>query len=122
MTSPSPVIEFFQDLPEELSDVSLRQVKGETGRRVVMMFKQLQALERFNSFTKQFSNSMRLLDEEGEITIEPNSVQFKFGGPEGDELERVEVQFDIDREDHWDRFMRFMHRYAAANGMAYQEK
>ncbi|PSB02571.1 photosystem II reaction center protein Psb28 [Merismopedia glauca] len=121
MSSTNPVIEFFQDLPEELSNVSLRKVKGATGRRVVMIFKQLQALERFNSFTKQFSNSMRLVDEEGEITIEPDSVQFRFTGPEGDELDRVEVQFDIDSEDHWDRFMRFMHRYAEANGMAYGE-
>jgi photosystem II Psb28-2 protein len=121
VTSPTPVIEFFQDLPEELSNVSLRRVKGATGRRVVMIFQKLQALERFNSFTKQFSNSMRLIDEEGEITVEPNSVQFKFGGPEGDELERVEVQFDIEVEEHWDRFMRFMNRYAEANGMAYGE-
>lgn len=122
MTSSTPVIEFFRDLPEELSNVSLRRVKGASGKRVVMIFKQLQALERFNSFTKQFSNSMLLKDEEGEITVEPDSVQFKFGGPEGDELEKVEVQFDINRDDHWDRFMRFMNRYAEANGMAFAEK
>ena len=45
-----------------------------------------------------------------------------FGGPEGDELVQVECILDIDREDHWERFMRFMHRYAEANGMAYGEK
>lgn len=122
MTSTPPTIEFFEDLPEELNNVSLRQVKGSTAKRVVMIFKKLQALERFNSFTKRSSNSMLLKDEEGEITVEPSSVQFKFGGPEGDELEKVEVQFDIDLDEHWDRFMRFMNRYAEANGMAYGEK
>ncbi|MGF1676496.1 MAG: photosystem II reaction center protein Psb28, partial [Rivularia sp. (in: cyanobacteria)] len=30
-------------------------------------------------------------------------------------------QFEIEQDDHWDRFMRFMHRYADANGMAYED-
>ncbi|MFM7909650.1 MAG: photosystem II reaction center protein Psb28, partial [Microcystis sp.] len=25
-------------------------------------------------------------------------------------------------DEHWERFMRFMNRYAAANGMGYQDK
>ena len=87
----------------------------------MMTFKQLKAIERFNSFTKRSSNSMRLIDNEGVINVEPNSVKFIFSGPEGDELERVECKFEIDREAHWERFMRFMQRYAEANGMEYGE-
>lgn len=64
---------------------------------------------------------MRLTDEEGEIRVEPTSVKFIFGGPEGDDLQRMECEFEIEREDHWERVMRFMHRYAEANGMAYGE-
>ena len=87
----------------------------------MMLFKQLKAIERLNSFTKRSSNSMRLIDDEGVISIEPTSVKLFFGGPEGDDLERVECKFEIDNPDHWDRFMRFMNRYAESNGMAYGE-
>lgn len=64
---------------------------------------------------------MLLTDEEGVISVEPSSIQFLFGGAEGDELQRVECTFEIEREDYWERFMRFMERYAEANGMAYGE-
>jgi photosystem II Psb28-2 protein len=33
----------------------------------------------------------------------------------------MECRFEIDLEDYWERFMRFMNRYAEANGMAYGE-
>lgn len=88
---------------------------------MLMSFESLKALEKFNSFTKQFTNALRLTDEEGTINVEPSSVKFIFGGPEGDDLERVDCKFEIERQDHWDRFMRFMNRYAEANGMAYGE-
>ncbi|MFB2981472.1 photosystem II reaction center protein Psb28 [Microseira sp. BLCC-F43] len=121
MTSPIPKIEFFEGIPEELSDVSLRRNRSSGVRSVMMTFKQLKATEKFNSFTKRSSNSMRLIDTEGVISVEPSSVKFIFSGPEGDELERVECKFELDREDHWERFMRFMKRYAEANGMEYGE-
>lgn len=121
MNSQNPQIEFFEGIPEELSDVSLRRNRSSGVRSVMMTFKQLKATEKFNSFTKRFSNSMRLIDNEGVISVEPNSVKFIFSGPEGDELERVECKFELDREEHWERFMRFMQRYAEANGMEYGE-
>jgi photosystem II Psb28-2 protein len=86
-----------------------------------MTFNTLKALEKFNSFTKRSLNSMLLSDEEGAISVDPSSVQFLFSGPEGDELKRVECQFEVDREDHGERFMRFMNRYAEVNDMAYSE-
>jgi photosystem II Psb28-2 protein len=64
---------------------------------------------------------MILADEEGAISVTPSSVQFLFSGPEGDELKRVECKFEIEREDHWERFMRFMNRYAEVNELAYSE-
>lgn len=121
MTATNPTIQFFEGLPEELSNVSLRRSKTSGVRSVVMIFNTLKAIERFNSFRKKFSNSMQLTDEEGVISVEPSGVQFIFSGPEGDDLERVECKFEIQQEDHWERFMRFMHRYAEANGMGYSE-
>lgn len=121
MTSQTPSIQFFEGVYEELSNVSLRRNRNTGVRSVLMTFKSLKALEKFNSFTKRSSNSMLLTDEEGVITVEPSSMQILFGGPEGDELQRVECQFEIEREDYWERFMRFMQRYAETNDMAYAE-
>lgn len=121
MTSPTTSIQFFEGIHEELSNVSLRRNRRSGVRTILLTFKKLKSLEKFNSFRKRFSNSMRLTDEEGEITVEPTSVKFIFGGPEGDDLQRMECEFEIEREDHWERVMRFMHRYAEANGMAYSE-
>jgi len=121
MTSTIPTIQFFAGLTEDLSNVSLRK-NPQTGKRiVVMIFENLKVLERFQSFTKQSLNSMLLTDEEGEIRVTPSSTKFIFGGDEGDELRRVECKVDIEQEDHWERFMRFMNRYAQANGMAYSD-
>ncbi len=121
MTSKTPSIQFFEGISEELSNVSLRRNRNSGVRTVLMTFNTIKALEKFNSFTKRFSNSMLLTDEEGSISVEPSSVQFLFGGPEGDQLNRMECQFEIEQEDHWERFMRFMNRYADANGMGYSE-
>lgn len=121
MTSQTPSIQFFEGIPEELSNVSLRRNRNSGVRSVLMTFNSLNALEKFNSFTKKFSKALLLTDEEGAISVEPSSVKFVFGGPEGDDLERVDCKFEIERQDHWERFMRFMNRYAEANGMAYGE-
>jgi photosystem II Psb28-2 protein len=122
MAAETVSIEFFEGLSEELSNVSLRRNRSSGVQSVLMTFKQLKAVEKFNSFRKKFSQSMRLIDGEGVISVEPNSVKFIFGGPEGDRLERVECLFEIDNPDHLERFMRFMNRYAEANGMGYGEQ
>lgn len=117
-----PKIEFFEGISEEVSDVRLRQEKSTGRRSVLMIFEKLEALERFNSFRQRFSKALNLEDSEGKIAVEPDSLRFIYGGPEGDDLQRVECSFIIEQEDHWDRFMRFMERYSEANGMAYQDK
>ncbi|NEO30419.1 MAG: photosystem II reaction center protein Psb28 [Symploca sp. SIO3C6] len=121
MNSQAPSIQFFEGIYEELSNVSLRHSPSRGVRIVLMTFDELQALEKFNSFTKKSTNSMLLTDEEGEIRIEPSSVKILFGGSEGNELQRVECALEFDIEERWERFMRFMHRYAEANGMGYKQ-
>ncbi len=121
MTFEPPSIQFFEGINEDLEDVRLRRDRSTGARTVLMTFRQLKAIEQFNSYRNQFSKAMKLRDAEGEIQVEPSSVKFIFGGPEGDDFERMECQFEIDRDDHWERFMRFMDRYAEMNGMAYGE-
>jgi photosystem II Psb28-2 protein len=117
-----PIIEFFEGLPEQLENVSLRQNKTTGLRNVLFYFKNMKATEQFQSFTKQFYGHLRLVDEEGVIEVEPSSLKFSFGGDDGDELKGAECGFEIHDEGQWDRFMRFMNRYAEANGLGYQEK
>ncbi|NJL48376.1 MAG: photosystem II reaction center protein Psb28 [Leptolyngbyaceae cyanobacterium SM2_5_2] len=121
MTAQTPTVQFYEGIPEAIDNVSLRQNPATGDRTVLLIFKQLKAIEQFQSFRSRFSKALKMVDEEGVITIEPSGIRFIFGGPEGDDLDRVECTLTIDREDHWQRFMRFMHRYAEANGMAYGE-
>lgn len=121
MASETPTVEFYDGINEEISNVSLRQDKATGARIVLLLFEQLKAIEQFQSFRSRFSKALKLTDSEGVITIEPSGVKFIFSGPEGDDLKQVECTLTIDREDYWERFMRFMHRYAEANGMAYGE-
>jgi photosystem II Psb28-2 protein len=121
MAAQTPTVQFYEGIPETISDVRLRQNKSTGDRSALLVFEKMEAIEQFKSFRNEFSKALKMIDEEGVITIEPSGVKFIFGGPEGDDLVRVECIIDIDREDHWERFMRFMYRYADANGMAYGE-
>lgn len=120
-TSAIPKIEFFQGITEELSNISLRR-NPKTGKQsIVMYFEQVAALDRFQSFTGNSAGNVRLLDSEGLISVTPSSFRFLFGGDEGDELRYVQCGIDVYEEAHWDRIMRFLHRYAEAHGFDYQE-
>ena len=121
MASQIPVVQFYEGIPEEISNISLRRDRATGTRRIVLFFERMEAIERFKSFRSQFSKALKLIDEEGEIAIEPLGIRFIFGGPEGDDLKQVECTLEVDRDDHWERLMRFLHRYAEANGMAYGE-
>jgi photosystem II Psb28-2 protein len=121
VTHSIPSIEFFEGISEELSGVSLRRDRQTGSRIVVLQFTRLKSIEQFNSYRKRFAKALRLTDAEGTILMEPSSVQFIFGGPEGDDLQQVECKVELDREEHWQRFQRFMDAYATANGMEYGE-
>ena len=116
---PRPTIEFFDGVYEAFDEVSLRRNVRTGAKIVVMIFRELKCIEQFKALRAQFSNALRLTDEEGEISVEPSGVKFYFGGPEGDDLDRVECSVEINRDDHFERVMRFLHRFADANGMGY---
>lgn len=121
MADATPSIQFFEGISEELSGISFRRNRATGVRSILMTFKGLRSIDRFQSYTNRFAGGMSLNDSEGNINIEPASVRFVFGGPEGDDLERVECVLQVDREDHWERLMRFIERYAEANEMTYGE-
>lgn len=121
MVTQLPSIQIFAGVTEELSGVSLRRGKTSGKRSAVLIFEKLESLEHFRSYWKSSANVVHLIDEEGEILAEPTGVRMLYGGPEGEDLKRVECKIEIDRDDHWERLMRFMHRYAEANEMTYGE-
>jgi photosystem II Psb28-2 protein len=118
MTSPS--IEFFAGIPEELSDVRLRRDRSTGENSVKMTFVNIKAVQGVNSFAKASFNDIRLVDGEGTISIEPKSSKL-FWKDKGDdeELAKIEIVFDVGSDEYWDRFMRFMQRYAETNGMEF---
>jgi photosystem II Psb28-2 protein len=121
MDSISPGIEFFEGIFEELTDIRFMRHRVSGLHSAKLIFKKLRSIEQFNSYRRRFTQALRLTDEEGVIELQPASIQFIFGGDDGDDLLRVECKVEIEQEDHWERLMRFMHRYAEANGMEYGE-
>jgi photosystem II Psb28-2 protein len=122
MADTTPSIEFFVGLSEELSNVGIKHNKSTGVFSVMFMFEKLKALEKFQSFTTQTYGDLRLTDEEGTISVTPSGLKVIFGGDDGDDLVRVDCSFDIQDAEHWERFMRFMNRYAEANGMEFTKK
>lgn len=122
MTNITPSIEFFVGLSEELSNVNIKQNKSTGVFTVILFFEKLKAIEQFKSFTAKTYGDLRLIDEEGIISVMPSDTKFIFGGDEGDELKKVQCAFEINQSQHWDRFMRFMERYAKANDMEFNKK
>ncbi|TVQ57651.1 MAG: photosystem II reaction center protein Psb28 [Spirulina sp. DLM2.Bin59] len=118
----TPRIEFFEGIAEELSNVRLRQGKTSGIRNVLLMFETLNAIDIVNSFTKRFTGTVRLIDEEGEISAVPSNFSFRVGANEEDDILGAECQIDIESDQDWERVMRFLHRYADANGMGYEDR
>jgi photosystem II protein len=57
---------------------------------------------------------MYLVDEEGELMTREVKGKFLDGKPSG-----IEAMYIIRSEDEWERFMRFMNRYAEQNGLGF---
>ena len=53
-----------------------------------------------------------MVDEEGELSTRDVNGKFVNGEPAG-----IEAVYVMRGQDEWDRFMRFMNRYAEANGL-----
>jgi photosystem II protein len=57
---------------------------------------------------------MYLVDEEGELVTREVNGKFINGEPAG-----IEAIYVIKSQNEWDRFMRFMNRYAEQNGLGF---
>lgn len=59
---------------------------------------------------------MYLIDEEGELSTRDVKAKFVNGEPVG-----IEAIYIMRSPQEWDRFMRFMERYAEENGLAFSK-
>ena len=60
---------------------------------------------------------MYMIDEEGEISTTKVNGKFING-----QAKKIEAKYIMNSEDEWDRFMRFMERYAEENGLGFSKK
>ena len=58
---------------------------------------------------------MYMIDEEGELVTREVNAKFING-----EAKAIEAVYTMRSRQEWDRFIRFMDRYAAAHGLGYQ--
>ncbi|MBH8574636.1 photosystem II reaction center protein Psb28 [Nostocaceae cyanobacterium CENA369] len=107
-------IQFSRGLDEEvIPDVRLtRSRTGESGT-ATFIFTNPKILDQN---TTEDITGMYLIDEEGEIVTREVKGRFVNGRPEA--LEAVHL---MKSKDEWDRFMRFMERYAEENGLGFSK-
>lgn len=98
-----------------MPDVSLtRSLDGSTGTATFRFAKP--SVIRLNDVWKNgLITGLWLQDEEGQFFTADLSVTFKRGKPNG-----VTALLVLKNGEEWERFMRFMRRYAAANDLAFE--
>jgi photosystem II 13kDa protein len=103
-------IQFSRGIAEEtIPDVRLTRSKDGTNGKATFYFDQPKA---FADDTAVAITGMYMIDEEGEITTKEVNAKYVNGQPAA--LEALYVMKSVEE---WDRFIRFMDRYAAQNGL-----
>ena len=114
---PTAGISFYDGLYEpDVPDVKLTRSKdGENGVATFNFDKpSFFNCEREEDVPQGAITAMTMEDEEGEISTANVSARFVEGKPVG-----LLVRHEMKSPGEWDRFMRFMERYAEANGLGF---
>lgn len=107
-------IEFAKGVKEEtIPDVRLTRSKDGTNGRAIFYFENPKALD--PEFGEEITG-MYLVDEEGELVT--REVKGKFINGKAEALEAI---YPMKSVSEWDRFMRFMERYAEENGLGFSK-
>lgn len=105
-------IQFSRGINENvIPDVRLTRSKDGTNGTATFYFEKPVALSQEST---EDITGMYLIDEEGEISTREVKAKFINGKPEA--LEAVYVMKSVEE---WDRFMRFMERYAEENDLGF---
>lgn len=107
-------IQFSSGLKEtSIPDVRITRSKDGTNGTATFYFEDTVILKSGNT---QEVTGLYLVDEEGELTSREVKCKFINGQPKA-----VEAIYVIKSKDGWDRFMRFMERYAKENGLEFSK-
>jgi photosystem II protein len=107
-------IQFSKGIAEEvIPDVRLTRSKDGTNGTATFYFEKPKALS--NESTEDITG-MYMVDEEGEIVTREVKAKFINGQPEA-----LEALYAIKSTSEWDRFMRFMNRYAEEHGLGFSK-
>lgn len=105
-------IQFSKGLREDVvPDVRLTRSKDGTSGTATFYFLNPKALAQDST---QDITGMYMVDEEGEIVTREVKAKFVNGMPEA-----IEAVYIMRSADEWDRFMRFMERYADENDLGF---
>lgn len=105
-------IQFSRGVAEPvIPDVRLTRAKDGSDGTATFYFDYPQAL---SSEAGVEVTGMYLVDEEGELTTRDVNGKFVNGEPAG-----IEAVYVMKSAAEWDRFMRFMNRYAERNGLGF---
>ena len=105
-------IQFSRGITETVvPDVRLTRTKNGNNGAAKFYFEKPDALkkESYKEIT-----GMYLIDEEGELSTRQVQAKFINGQPAA-----LEATYLIESPQDWERFMRFMNRYAEKNGLAF---
>ncbi|ABB57709.1 photosystem II reaction center protein Psb28 [Synechococcus elongatus] len=110
----SAAIQFTRGIDEPVvPDVRLTRSRDGQNGTATFYFDEPQALV---GEVRQDITGMYLLDDEGELATREVKAKFINGQPAG-----LEAVYLMRSPEEWDRFMRFMQRYAEANGLGFTE-
>ncbi|WP_373536658.1 photosystem II reaction center protein Psb28 [Microcoleus sp.] len=107
-------IQFSRGIDEDvLPEVRLTRSKSGAQGTATFIFANPKAL---SSTSTQEITGMYMIDEEGEIMTREVNAKFVNGQPAG-----LEALYLMRSAEEWERFMRFMERYSAANGLGFSK-
>ncbi len=107
-------IQFSRGIPEDVvPDVRLTRSRDGSNGTATFYFQNPKALS--NDSTDDITG-MYLVDEEGELVTREVKAKFVNGQPEA-----LEAIYIIRSASEWDRFMRFMERYAEENDLGFSK-
>eukprot|EP00466_Bigelowiella_natans_P005642 jgi/Bigna1/54947/estExt_Genewise1Plus.C_460061 len=118
----SAVLQFRSGYNESsVPDVKLSKSKDGTSRTATFVFEHPDVIRHFleapieQVLTGGFIQGLFMVDEEGSITTYDLDSVFTNGKPTG-----VVARYLMTTEGEWDRFMRFMTRFAESNGLKFK--
>ncbi|KAL8055289.1 hypothetical protein ABFX02_04G046800 [Erythranthe guttata] len=111
-----PAIQFIQGIDEQtIPDVKLTKSRDGSNGMAIFAFNEPSVFD--SSSVVGDITGFYMIDEEGVLQSVDVNAKFVNGKPAG-----VEAKYIMRTPREWDRFMRFMERYANANGLSFVKK